>query len=353
MKAMILAGGLSTRLYPLTKQVPKPLVPVAGEPNSAHILRYLAAHGIAEVAINVFYLAEEIVSALGDGSAYGSHLEYLHESVLMGSAGGMKQLESYLRDGTFVVVGCDGLTNIDLSKLIAFHKERGALATIALVREEDVTQYGVVIVDERRTHRRTSKRSRRAAPSDPNSSTRASTSSNPRSSIAFRRASSTISASRSSPSSRLRERGLLRVSKWTGAYWVRHRHARRNTVACDGRRALRQNLAKGRARDRRAAECERSHATATPRGRRIASANAVRIGPRGVRLLGPTVIGDDVTHRRRRDDAPSSIVWDGLDDRCRRGRSPIRDRRHRLHGRRRARSSSGAVVANEPASVSA
>jgi len=71
---MILAGGLSTRLYPLTKQVPKPLVPVVGEPNAAHVIRYLAGYGFDEIAINVHYLAEAIVKALGDGSQFGVRL---------------------------------------------------------------------------------------------------------------------------------------------------------------------------------------------------------------------------------------------------------------------------------------
>ena len=65
---MILAGGLSTRLYPLTKSVPKPLVPVAGVPNAAHLMRYLKAYGFDEIAINVHYLADAIVETLGDGS---------------------------------------------------------------------------------------------------------------------------------------------------------------------------------------------------------------------------------------------------------------------------------------------
>ena len=72
---MILAGGLSTRLYPLTRQVPKPLVPVAGEANSIHLIRYLRAHGIADIAINVHYLADKIVQRLGDGSAFDVKLE--------------------------------------------------------------------------------------------------------------------------------------------------------------------------------------------------------------------------------------------------------------------------------------
>ncbi len=145
---MILAGGMSTRLYPLTKTVPKPLVPIAGEPNAGHIMRYLHSFGIDEVAINVHYLSEKIVEAFGDGSAYGVTLHYSHEDVLMGSAGGVKRLEAFLRDDTFVVIGCDEVTDMRLDALLAFHEKREAIATIGLVHAEDVTQYGVVILDE-------------------------------------------------------------------------------------------------------------------------------------------------------------------------------------------------------------
>ena len=147
MKAMILAGGMSTRLYPLTREVPKPLVPIAGEPNSAHLMRYLRSFGIEDVAINVHYLADKIEHAFGDGSQYGVRLTYLHEGTLMGSAGGVKQMEAFLRDDTFVVIGCDELTDMRLDSLIAFHKKREAIATIGLVSAEDVTQYGVVVLD--------------------------------------------------------------------------------------------------------------------------------------------------------------------------------------------------------------
>jgi NDP-sugar pyrophosphorylase family protein len=145
---MILAGGMSTRLYPLTKQVPKPLVPVVGEPISAHILRWLNSFGYTDVAINVHYLAEQIEATFGDGSRYGVKLHYLHEEKLMGSAGAIKPLQSFFT-GTFVVVGCDDLTDANLAALVAFHRERGALATIGLIDCEEVDQYGVVITDER------------------------------------------------------------------------------------------------------------------------------------------------------------------------------------------------------------
>src|SRR5215469_5606679 len=120
---MILAGGLSTRLYPLTKQVPKPLVPVAGVPNAVNLIEYLKSYGYDEIAINVHYLADAILETLGDGSKFGVKIEYLHEQVLMGSAGALKPMQQYFGDQTFVVVGCDDLTNLPLDQLVATHEE--------------------------------------------------------------------------------------------------------------------------------------------------------------------------------------------------------------------------------------
>jgi NDP-sugar pyrophosphorylase family protein len=145
---MILAGGMSTRLYPLTKEVPKPLVPIAGEPNSGHLMRYLRSFGVEDVAINVHYLADKITGAFGDGSAYGVKLHYLYEETLLGSAGAVKQMEAFLGDDTFVVIGCDEITDMRLDALVAFHRKRKAVATIGLVEADDVTHYGVVILDD-------------------------------------------------------------------------------------------------------------------------------------------------------------------------------------------------------------
>jgi len=144
---MILAGGMSTRLYPLTLELPKPLVPIAGEPNCLHVMRYLQSFGIKDIAINVYYHADQVKDRLGDGSECGVRLHYLNEAKLMGSAGAVKQMEGFF-DGTFVVIGCDDLTDLNLEAVIAFHRKRRALATIALVRADDVSQYGVVILDE-------------------------------------------------------------------------------------------------------------------------------------------------------------------------------------------------------------
>jgi len=144
---MILAGGLSTRLYPLTKLVPKPLVPLAGVPNAAHLLRYLRAYGFDEIAINLHYLADAIVAALGDGSQWDVRLHYSYEPELLGSAGGVKKIEGFFGPEPFVVIGCDEVTDLRLDRLVDFHREREALATIGLVEREQVDQYGVVVLD--------------------------------------------------------------------------------------------------------------------------------------------------------------------------------------------------------------
>ena len=146
---MILAGGLSTRLYPLTKNVPKPLVPVAGVPNVVHVIRYLHAYGFEEIAINVHYLPDAIAAALGDGSSFGVRLHYSYEPELLGSAGAVRKLQPFFGSETFVVVGCDDLTDLPLDRMLAFHRTRQATASIGLARCEAVDQYGVVEVDER------------------------------------------------------------------------------------------------------------------------------------------------------------------------------------------------------------
>lgn len=148
MKAMILAGGLSTRLYPLTKLVPKPLVPIAGVPNAAHLMRYLKNYGFDEIAINLHYLADTIVDEFGDGSNFGVKLHYSYEPELLGSAGGVKKVEEFFGDEPFVVIGCDEVTDMRLDRLLDFHRDRNAVATIGLVECEEVDQYGVVVLDE-------------------------------------------------------------------------------------------------------------------------------------------------------------------------------------------------------------
>lgn len=146
MRGMILAGGLSTRLYPLTLNVPKPLVPVLDRPVVAHVLEYLRANGVDDIAINVHYFADAVRKYVGEGAKWNARITYLHETELMGSAGAVKQLAARFNQ-TFVVIGCDDVTTIDLAAAIAFHQRRRATATIVLTQAENVSQYGVVVTD--------------------------------------------------------------------------------------------------------------------------------------------------------------------------------------------------------------
>ena|SRR5215217_1519486 len=147
-KAMILAAGKGTRLFPLTGEVPKPLAPVANVPIIEHIFKLLAAHGVGEAYANVHYLADALLEAYGEKArTNGMSVRLSREEQLLGTAGGVKRLAKHFEE-TFLVVSGDALTDIDVSDLVAFHKEKGALATMALKRVRDTSGFGVVEVDE-------------------------------------------------------------------------------------------------------------------------------------------------------------------------------------------------------------
>lgn len=146
MKGMILAGGLSTRLYPLTLDLPKPLVPVLDRPVLGHVTEYLRDFGVDDLVVNVHYFPEAVTSYAGDGSGFGVRISYLREPELMGSAGAVRAVADRFSE-TFVVIGCDDVTNLDLTAALEFHRARKAEATIVLTEVADVSQYGAVIVD--------------------------------------------------------------------------------------------------------------------------------------------------------------------------------------------------------------
>ncbi|MBV8531195.1 MAG: NDP-sugar synthase [Candidatus Eremiobacteraeota bacterium] len=112
-------------------------------------MRYLKEYGFDEIAINVHYLADAIVATLGDGSRFGVKLHYSYEPVLLGSAGGVKNIEEFFAGEPFLVIGCDEVTDMRLDRLLDFHRDREAIATIGLVECDEVDQYGVVLLDER------------------------------------------------------------------------------------------------------------------------------------------------------------------------------------------------------------
>jgi NDP-sugar pyrophosphorylase family protein len=148
MKAMILAAGVGSRLDPLTRNLPKPLVPIVNRPVMEHIIELLAKHGCDEIVVNIHYLGDQIEGHFGDGSKYGVRIHWSREDQLWGDAGSVKRVEDILGDGTFIVVGGDDLADIDLTKLVKTHHERKALATIALSLVDDPSEYGIVLTNE-------------------------------------------------------------------------------------------------------------------------------------------------------------------------------------------------------------
>ncbi len=147
MKAMVLAAGKGTRLFPLTGEIPKPMAPVVDKPIIQHILELLAGSGIDEVRVNVHYLADTILGFYGEKpQVNGMGVNFHREERLMGTAGGVKRLADPL-DETFVVIMGDALTDVDIREVVGFHKDQKALATIALARVADTSQYGVVELD--------------------------------------------------------------------------------------------------------------------------------------------------------------------------------------------------------------
>jgi mannose-1-phosphate guanylyltransferase len=147
MKAMVLAAGKGTRLSPLTGEIPKPMAPVVGKPIIQHILELLAQAGVGEVHVNVHHLADTILGTYENTTHVdGARLCITREERLMGTAGGVKRIADRF-DETFVVIMGDALTDVDVREVLAFHRERGALATLGLMRVADTSRYGVVELD--------------------------------------------------------------------------------------------------------------------------------------------------------------------------------------------------------------
>jgi mannose-1-phosphate guanylyltransferase / phosphomannomutase len=147
MKAVVMAGGEGSRLRPLTSNMPKPLVPVAGRPIMEHILLHLRRHQLRDVVATVQYLGASIRNYFGDGSEQGVALTYSVEDSPLGTAGSVMLARQQLNE-TFVVISGDSLTDIDLGAAARFHRERKAIATIVLKPVPNPLEYGVVVVDE-------------------------------------------------------------------------------------------------------------------------------------------------------------------------------------------------------------
>jgi mannose-1-phosphate guanylyltransferase len=143
MQALILAGGKGTRLRPLTVYTPKPIVPVLNRPFLLYQIDILRQAGVKDITLSLNYQPDKIEQQLGDGSNYGVNLRYVTEPSPMGTGGAYKFAADAIRETTIVFNG-DVLTDLDIFKVIGFHQQKKAEATIVLTPVENPSAYGLV-----------------------------------------------------------------------------------------------------------------------------------------------------------------------------------------------------------------
>jgi NDP-sugar pyrophosphorylase family protein len=133
MKAMILAAGFGTRLFPLTIDRTKPAIPFLGKPLVGYVAEYVAKFGFTDVVVNLHHQPESVKKALGDGENFGVKIQYtLEEPKILGTAGALDNARRYLENETFLIVNGKIITDIDISAAFETHRNSGALATMVL-----------------------------------------------------------------------------------------------------------------------------------------------------------------------------------------------------------------------------
>jgi mannose-1-phosphate guanylyltransferase len=161
-KAMILAAGQGTRVRPLTKDIPKPMIPILGKPVLEYIIEHLARHGVREIMLNVAFMHNRIEEYFGDGQRWGVEIGYSYEGAYehgdilpkpIGSAGGMKRIQdnSGFFDETTLVLCGDAIIDLDIGAALAEHKSKGAIASVVAldVPLSEVKNYGIVVADDK------------------------------------------------------------------------------------------------------------------------------------------------------------------------------------------------------------
>lgn len=140
--AFIIAGGKGTRIQPITKEIPKSMLPLAGTPLLQYTINHLKEYGVNNIILSVGYKAEKIKEYFGDGHRFGVKITYIKEDEPLGTAGPLKLAKGLLKE-PFIMCNADELKEIDLIDMFTFHNKNEALATIALTTVEDPSKYGV------------------------------------------------------------------------------------------------------------------------------------------------------------------------------------------------------------------
>lgn len=143
---VIMAGGLGTRLYPLTKETPKPMLPINGKPILERIIEKLILQGFQNFYISINYLGEQIKEYFQDGLKWDVSIKYIEETKRLGTAGALFQLRGMIKE-PFVVMNGDIITDLDFRSFLKFHQENNSLSTMCLYKQVHQVPFGVVEFD--------------------------------------------------------------------------------------------------------------------------------------------------------------------------------------------------------------
>jgi NDP-sugar pyrophosphorylase family protein len=145
MKAILLVGGLGTRLRPAVPSLPKALASVGDRPFLELLVRQLGVQGIRHLVMSTGYLAEQVEEVFQDGSHFGATIEYSKETVPLGTAGALKLAQRCVQnESEFLVINGDTFLEIDFNEFILSHRKHGSLATMAVAPVENASRYGTV-----------------------------------------------------------------------------------------------------------------------------------------------------------------------------------------------------------------
>ncbi|MBD3318986.1 NTP transferase domain-containing protein [Candidatus Woesearchaeota archaeon] len=142
-RALILCGGKGTPLHPITKEIPKSLIPVHGKPLAEHLIELFKKYDVRDIILSVGHKKEHIMQHFGDGSRFGVTIRYIEETTPLGTAGSLL-LAKHLFEDTFFVTNGDELKNLDLEHFYNEHKKNRSIATVALTTVREPRDYGVV-----------------------------------------------------------------------------------------------------------------------------------------------------------------------------------------------------------------
>lgn len=147
MQAILLAGGLGTRLRSVVSDRPKPMALIEGKPFMEYVTRELVRHGVTDIVFAVGYKGTMVEEHFGDGAAFGFHADYAYEETLLGTAGAIKNAGRFITEDRFYVLNGDTFYQIDYTRLLRQQDSQNLDMALVLRRVPDVSRYGQAVLD--------------------------------------------------------------------------------------------------------------------------------------------------------------------------------------------------------------